>query len=282
MTHSKVLAKYFLAEGVLSQQAIFLGSLDDDPAELLRKLPKPLNDEEIRHEAQIDKESGEDAESNKNGLRIAWRYNDLPIVNSEQSTTKIGHHFNLLDQMDPGILDFVELTIWNDTTQHDELADLDDEDEFVADNDNDNDDNEQLKSSKDVEMQNAKNFAENDQTEEAMDLDPTKSEEMQLLQRSQQSLQSKKCKIFQNEKYLRILSEISGLLRQDKFQSTVNSHPKNVCRVCITSLASPLWYEEQFPKDILKFLTVLRAAVRSALTVCFITMPMHLVAKCVS
>lgn len=53
MTHAKVLAKYFLAEGVISKQEIFLGSLDDIPAEMLRRLPRPLTDQESMEQSEV-------------------------------------------------------------------------------------------------------------------------------------------------------------------------------------------------------------------------------------
>ncbi|EDX03827.1 GD23346 [Drosophila simulans] len=101
MTHAKVLAKYFLAEGVISKQEIFLGSLDDIPAEMLRRLPRPLTDQESMEQSEVQALGDGGAE---NGLRIAWRYNDLPLVNSEHATAKIGHHFNLMEQMDSMML----------------------------------------------------------------------------------------------------------------------------------------------------------------------------------
>lgn len=54
------------------------------------------------------------------------------------------------------------------------------------------------------------------------------------------------------------------------------------CRICIPSLGSPLWYDENFGQDLLKFLTILRAMVQNTKCSCFLTMPMHLIAKSVS
>jgi len=125
MTHAKVLAKYFLAEGVLSKQEIFLGSLDDLPAEMLRRLPKPLTDEEVELEQRQDQRANEQP-ADKNGLRIAFRYNDLPLVNSEQTTAKIGHHFNLMEHMDSMMLYYTQTTLWDDNYKEKDIVVQDD------------------------------------------------------------------------------------------------------------------------------------------------------------
>lgn len=99
--YSKVLAKYFLAEGVVSNQSLFFGSLDDEPADLLKKLPKPVE------------EDSTSSEPSNHDMRIAWRYNDLPQVNSEQVGQKIGHHFNILEQMSEEDLKGADISTWS-------------------------------------------------------------------------------------------------------------------------------------------------------------------------
>ncbi|KAI8043038.1 hypothetical protein M5D96_004363 [Drosophila gunungcola] len=195
-----VLAKYFLAEGVLSKQEIFLGSLDDLPAEMLRRLPKPLTELETeveqQEEQQAQAQGGAGAGGSENGLRIAWRYNDLPL----HATAKIGHHFNLMEQMDSMMLYYANTTMWDDNYKG---------------------------------------------------LDP-----VVLFESSSPTPTS--------------------LEQQPSF---VAGTKKNLCRVCLTSLGSPLWYDEHFGEDLIKFLTLLMASVRNCNSVCLITMPMHLIAK---
>jgi len=78
MTHAKVLAKYFLAEGVLSKQEIFLGSLDDIPAEMLRRLPKPLTELETEVEQREDQAHGAgSAENGRTLLQPGSRRDDV-------------------------------------------------------------------------------------------------------------------------------------------------------------------------------------------------------------
>ncbi|XP_037949619.1 putative elongator complex protein 4 [Teleopsis dalmanni] len=291
VTHSKVLAKYFLAEGVASFHCLFLGSLDDDPVELLSKLPKPLNEEEIEKELADDKQNGE---TDKNGLRIAWRYNDLPIVNSEQATAKIGHHFNLMEQFNPLVLRYADTTIWNGTKRK-ALNDEDDEDGEEDWNENGAGDNCNVRKDDPLAVvndtpqpnigDNSSSSTEKKEEQKLNDSNTTPTNDATLpspsppppLPTTTTEDEAQKSKIFSNEKYLRIYNDIQELLSETRFKS--NFIHKNLCRVCITSLGSPMWYDENFGKDILKFLTALRAAVRNVVSVCFITMPMHLIAK---
>lgn len=52
----------------------------------------------------------------------------------------------------------------------------------------------------------------------------------------------------------------------------------NLLRVCISSLGSPLWYSENFSSKLLKFLVQLKSIARYNNVVCFLTMPLHLIA----
>ncbi|KAL5286261.1 ELP4 family protein [Megaselia abdita] len=177
VVYSKVLAKYFLAEGVVSKQSLFFGSLDDEPEDLLKKLPKP-----------VEEDSNTSSETSPD-MRIAWRYNDLPQVNSEQGGQKIGHHFNILEQMSSEDLKESDISTWS------------------------------------------------------------KGSFSELIKKLAQKVKT---------------------VKED-----------SVLRICLTSLGSPLWYSEnlEFSKDILKFLTILRAILRTYNTIAFVTIPMGLLEK---
>ncbi|XP_017471925.1 PREDICTED: putative elongator complex protein 4 [Rhagoletis zephyria] len=299
VTYSKVLAKYFVAEGVISAQSIFLGSLDEDPQEIMYKLPKPLNDDEVELEKSAEQEK---EETPKNGLRIAWRYNDLPPVNSEQTPSKIGHHFNLMEYMDKNLQDFVDTVLWNGNSDEDDDKLGDGEEVFLrskpivppkdnAGENNANNRNESNTSCIEVdlgqEMRNAapdefhrstnpstsiqiaNNAQINQQTSPSSNLD-NKIQAHLRLQNEQ--------KIFNNPNYQHLLKSVQLLASEEKF-ATGSLLYRNLCRICITSLGSPLWYDENFSQNILKFLTILRAIVRNSSCVCLITIPMNLIAK---
>lgn len=47
-------------------------------------------------------------------MRIAWRYNNLPIVDAEQKTTTIGHSFDLTKPIDDDTLKSLNIQLFND------------------------------------------------------------------------------------------------------------------------------------------------------------------------
>lgn len=73
--YTRVLSKYYLAEAVQRKHDIFLASLDDDPTQLLRTVPRPSGESTKVAEKQPVEESDD--------MRIAFRYNQLPKVDSE-------------------------------------------------------------------------------------------------------------------------------------------------------------------------------------------------------
>lgn len=343
MTHAKVLAKYFLAEGVLSKQEIFVGSLDDLPAEMLRRLPKPLTDEEVELEQQQDRQQANE-QPDKNGLRIAFRYNDLPLVNSEQATAKIGHHFNLMQHMDSMMLYYAQTTVWDDSYKEFEVFKQDDnisnssnsleqqppstgagagtgtgiggmgdvsnaatepETDSTASSDDSSSTNANANANADNNINNNinnNNTNNNNATESTANNTLSQSTTSSSTTptstttatgtataattsatspATQPSSSQEQASFFHNPRYDCLLNCLQKLLRDECFELDTKKK-KNLCRVCLTSLGSPLWYDDNFATDLLKFLTVLRASVRSCTAVCFITMPMHLIAKYVS
>lgn len=331
MTHAKVLAKYFLAEGVLSKQEIFVGSLDDLPAEMLRRLPKPLTDEEVELEQQQDRQQANE-QPDKNGLRIAFRYNDLPLVNSEQATAKIGHHFNLMQHMDSMMLYYAQTTVWDDSYKEFEVFKQDDnisssstsleqqppgpgtgtgtgvegvsnagtepETESTdssstnanangnANNinnniNNNNNNNNATEITANNTLSNSNTSSSTTPTSTTATGTATAASTSATSPGTQPASSQEQASYFHNPRYDCLLNCLQKLLRDECFELDTKKK-KNLCRVCLTSLGSPLWYDDNFAADLLKFLTVLRASVRSCTAVCFITMPMHLIAKYVS
>ncbi|XP_017043784.1 putative elongator complex protein 4 [Drosophila ficusphila] len=273
MTHAKVLAKYFLAEGVLSKQEIFLGSLDDIPVEMMRRLPKPLTEMETEVE-QREEQQAQSSGGTENGLRIAWRYNDLPLVNSEHATAKIGHHFNLMEQMDSMMLYYANTTMWDDSHKEPDIVIAE---EFSKSSSPTSTSLEQqpvedappipgaepTPQEKNTAQEENSTNNNNNNTSSGTSSTKTGSQELQP-------------QVFHNPRYGGLLNDIQQLLRDESF---VAGTKKNLCRVCLTSLGSPLWYDEHFGEDLIKFLTLLMASVRNCNSVCLITMPMHLIAK---
>ncbi|XP_013185728.1 elongator complex protein 4 [Amyelois transitella] len=92
--YSRVLTKYFLAEGIVCKHDLFIASADEDPAIIVNELPQPttepLEDDDVSSVGEgIDK------------MKIAWRYEGLSRVESSfGSNTNFGHHFDLSKHID--------------------------------------------------------------------------------------------------------------------------------------------------------------------------------------
>lgn len=78
--------------------------------------------------------------------------------------------------------------------------------------------------------------------------------------------------VFHHLPYYTLIEQLQAKLRSE----AANESNKNVLRISIESLGSPLWWNENFTQDLCLFLTILRAAVRFSNSVCCLTMPTHL------
>lgn len=352
VTYSKVLAKYFLAEGVCSQHTVFLASLDDDSDKFLSHLPRPLDAEEVsvddkQQEQQQQQQFGiannfgnnlsnrvecrtssPDAEkqqnarfidptdttatplptvstnekenetnvitnekSKQNDLRIAWRYNEmLPLVHSEQVNAKIGHHFNLMENIDEVTLSTAYTYIWP-RDYHRTLNGVMTLENGDDQNINNLSDNTNVDTSPTIATNNSNNTNNTTNsssspitTVPSEDDDPPQDAKAVFLKRCIIGHRLKSSKPFHNPQYIDLLQDIAKMLKGDEFHIHTPTNPlKSICRICITSLGSTFWYQENdYDVDLLKFLVVLRALIRSSLAVAFVTMPMHLITKYVS
>lgn len=93
---------------------------------------------------------------------------------------------------------------------------------------------------------------------------------------------NEKC-VFSNPVYVSLFQKLQQKLSDPEFEVTnsggqmpASATKKNLLRICIESLGSPLWYGDHFAEDICLFLAILKAAVRTSLSVCCITIPAHL------
>ncbi|KAJ0179262.1 hypothetical protein K1T71_004974 [Dendrolimus kikuchii] len=104
--YSRILIKYFLAEGVVCKHALFIASADENPEEIIKELPipcsAPVDDEISLPTNEVDK------------MKIAWRYEGLSQVESSfGSNTNFGHHFDLSKHIDGETIKNTDLTFCN-------------------------------------------------------------------------------------------------------------------------------------------------------------------------
>ncbi|CAH2063410.1 unnamed protein product, partial [Iphiclides podalirius] len=88
---------------------------------------------------------------------------------------------------------------------------------------------------------------------------------------------------FQNSIYIKLLTKIKDVISKDEFKTS--SKNKNILRLCIQSLGSPIWMaadcdddpiNSSYGQDLIKFLYSLRIILRDTLAVAFITIPSHI------
>ncbi|KAM3919991.1 elongator complex protein 4 isoform 2-T2 [Leptodactylus fuscus] len=101
-TYSNLLLKYFLAEGIVSGHEVFVASASETPHKIFKDLPAPLTDEIPPQDKKVVTEgpaTGEDA------MKIAWRYQNLPKIESLcLSSARFGHYYDISKTMSPDLL----------------------------------------------------------------------------------------------------------------------------------------------------------------------------------
>ncbi|XP_064168072.1 elongator complex protein 4 [Anguilla rostrata] len=99
-SYSRMLVKYFLAEGVVCGHSLFIGSARDHPDEILQELPAPILDD-IASPRSEEGQGTCDPEA-PDSMKIAWRYQNLPKVQTAlASSSRFGHYYDVSKTMDP-------------------------------------------------------------------------------------------------------------------------------------------------------------------------------------
>uniref|UniRef100_A0A1B6EFV3 Elongator complex protein 4 n=1 Tax=Clastoptera arizonana TaxID=38151 RepID=A0A1B6EFV3_9HEMI len=103
---SRLVVKYFLAEGIACEHGLYVASLDCDANQLVSELPTPV-DSDPEHNPNYGQSSGQD-------LKIAWRYKDIPAVQSSPtlSGTSFGRNFDLTVTVPKDVLLNREIACW--------------------------------------------------------------------------------------------------------------------------------------------------------------------------
>uniref|UniRef100_UPI00358F8723 elongator complex protein 4 isoform X2 n=1 Tax=Myxine glutinosa TaxID=7769 RepID=UPI00358F8723 len=113
--YSRVLLKYFLAEGVVSHHGLFVASVDLHPDEIYQSLPAVILEEPLTQgdrsapqfgmsctQPQVEPPTSDQTlNTEKEEMRIAWRYQNLPKVhNALSSDTRFGHNYDFSRTME--------------------------------------------------------------------------------------------------------------------------------------------------------------------------------------
>jgi len=220
--YAKLMLKYFIAEGIVSKQGVYLCSKQESHQQILQELPDPIlmidrkstESSATSQQPASQKPSKENSDDSGNEkMKIAWRYQNKPKVHTSTTTgIQFGHHYDLTKVMNENHFDNSKLFFFNEEN----------------------------------------NSLHNDLT-------PLK-----------------------NKEYFCLLQDIQHTI--DEFNKSQQKDEKNILRISVQSLGSPLWSEngglrlsgEGYDQSLIQFFVSLRAKLRSTLAVGMITLPTYL------
>ncbi|KAM6943374.1 elongator complex protein 4 [Xenentodon cancila] len=103
-SYSRMILKYFLAEGVVCQHELFVAAAQDNPDDILQELPSPILDDVALHKPTEHPKLSCEPQDSLDAMKIAWRYQNLPKVQSAlASSSRFGHYYDVSKTMEPEI-----------------------------------------------------------------------------------------------------------------------------------------------------------------------------------
>ncbi|KAM4593289.1 elongator complex protein 4 isoform 1-T1 [Odontesthes bonariensis] len=103
-SYSRMIFKYFLAEGVVCRHELFVAAAQDNPDDILQELPAPILDDVVIPKPMEQPRLSCDPQDSLDAMKIAWRYQNLPKVQSAlASSSRFGHYYDVSKTMDPEI-----------------------------------------------------------------------------------------------------------------------------------------------------------------------------------
>uniref|UniRef100_A0A3Q3JCP4 Elongator complex protein 4 n=1 Tax=Monopterus albus TaxID=43700 RepID=A0A3Q3JCP4_MONAL len=104
-SYSHMILKYFLAEGVVCHHELFVAAAQHNPHDILKELPAPILDDVAVHKPVEQPRLSCDPTDSLDSMKIAWRYQNLPKVQSAlASSSRFGHYYDVSKTMEPEIL----------------------------------------------------------------------------------------------------------------------------------------------------------------------------------
>ncbi|XP_076003074.1 elongator complex protein 4 isoform X2 [Genypterus blacodes] len=99
-----MILKYFLAEGVVCRHELFVAAAQDHPNDILQELPDPILDDIAFPKPMEQHRPSFEPQDNLDAMQIAWRYQNLPKVQSAlASSSRFGHYYDVSKTMEPEI-----------------------------------------------------------------------------------------------------------------------------------------------------------------------------------
>ncbi|XP_028299133.1 elongator complex protein 4 [Gouania willdenowi] len=103
-SYSRMILKYFLAEGVVCRHELFVAAAQDNPNDILQELPAPILDDVAFPKPVEQPRLSCEPQDSLDAMKIAWRYQNLPKVQSAlASSSRFGHYYDVSKTMEPEI-----------------------------------------------------------------------------------------------------------------------------------------------------------------------------------
>jgi len=107
--YAKIVLKYFMAEGVVVSQPVMIASQDVEPSQFVSGLPAVVED---------SKERTKTTNNVDEPMKIAWRYQNMKVVDATPTGGQIfGHYYDLTKPMQQDILERADIKQWQNNEE---------------------------------------------------------------------------------------------------------------------------------------------------------------------
>ncbi|XP_074040998.1 elongator complex protein 4 isoform X2 [Leptinotarsa decemlineata] len=106
-SYSKIILKYFLAEGIVSKHSTLIASQDVNPSNIIKELPAVI-------ESDLEPEKVSKTTGASDKMQIAFRYQNLPtnMDSSNRNIKHIGHNYDLSKNMSLNDIENSDISYW--------------------------------------------------------------------------------------------------------------------------------------------------------------------------
>ena len=103
-TYAKVMLRYFMAEGVVTNQPLLIGSKDVKPSDFVSDIPTVITETPVEKPFVTDEQ-----------MKIAWRYQNMKLIDTSPTGGQVfGHFYDLTKPMKKEVLEQANITYWYD------------------------------------------------------------------------------------------------------------------------------------------------------------------------
>nr|CAD7602429.1 unnamed protein product [Timema genevievae] len=306
--YAKLLLKYFLSEGVMCRHSLLVASQDSDPKKMVKlyirlsfcifnvSIMAPLFRKVSELPAPVQSESSSErsgANTQEDKMMIAWRYQNMRTVQSSPTGSHFGHYFDLTKNMPQDVLDQIDISYWSSGRQTDAAGkyschtdtagkyscQTDAAGKYSCHTDTAGKYSCQTDAAGKYSCHTDKAGKYSCQTDAAgkysCQTDAAGKYSCHTDTAGKYSCQTDTAG-FCNPAYRDLLTTIQLKISLGQFQVSDTPEKRNILRVAIHSLGSPLWCADQQRSDLTLFLYCLRSLMRSSLAVCAVTVPSHI------